>query len=150
MDIFEAIKDDHKEVRRILDELVSSSKLPKDQKLKSFGQLRAGLLPHMYAEEDLFYPFARNEAGLKDLILEAEEEHTAARNLLAELESMDVGHERWIPKLQVLQDLLLHHIETEEGEIFNGVRGCMDTQQAQTMAKDFLAIEELPGVGVRA
>lgn len=150
MDIFETIKADHFEVRKNLEELVSSSRLPKEQKRKMFGLLRAGLLPHMYAEEDLFYPFAKNEAGLQDLILEAEEEHAAARNLLSELESMDVEHERWIPKLAVLQDLLLHHLETEEGEVFSKVRGCMSAQQAQTMAKDFVAIEELPGVGVRA
>ncbi len=150
MDIFGTIKRDHDKVRKILSGLVRASEEASTKKKEDFVELRAALLPHMYAEEDLFYPFAKDQPGMRETILEAEEEHAAARTLLMEIESLDPDNERWVPKLQVLQDLLLHHIQTEESEIFECVRGSISAEQAQALGQEFVSIEKLPEVGARA
>jgi iron-sulfur cluster repair protein YtfE (RIC family) len=76
------------------------------------------LVAHMVIEEHVFYPRIRELD--KDLVKESFEEHAVARfelarALIAEGEEQEV-------RLGVLKELIEHHIEEEEKELFPKVR----------------------------
>lgn len=74
------------------------------------------LTRHAQLEEEFFYP-ALGEAGA-DLIAQAQVEHDCAKQLIADLESMDADDERYHATFKVLGEYVKHHIAEEEGEIF--------------------------------
>lgn len=49
--------------------------------------------------------------------------------VLHELKKMDKNDEHWIPKMKVLNDILNHHIEEEENQIFPESKRLLSTKQ---------------------
>ena len=52
------------------------------------------------------------------MIDEAIVEHTAAKQLIAEIEAMEVGDQLLDAKIKVLGEQIRHHVEEEEKELF--------------------------------
>ncbi|MNY51801.1 DNA nickase [compost metagenome] len=75
---------------------------------------------HIQIEEELFYPPAKQVDG--ELILEAFEEHHMVKILLEEIEKTQPSNERYVAKLNVLQEILEHHIQEEEQTLFIELR----------------------------
>jgi len=85
------------------------------------------LCNHASVEEQLFYPAVKERSErLKELVLEALEEHYVAKWLLSELEKMDADNERLDAKMSVLIESVRHHVREEEGELFPEVRKAME------------------------
>src|SRR3954447_10762551 len=85
------------------------------------GHLRDLILEHLALhtaiEEQTLYPALRAAApDDEDDVLEALEEHHAVKALLAELERMAPGAERFRAKMQVVIENVRHHVEEEEGD----------------------------------
>jgi len=75
---------------------------------------------HTEIEEDIFYPAVR-EIGTKkaeEMIGEAYEEHHVVKLVLAELPGVDPGADNFEAKMTVLKELVAHHVEEEEKEMF--------------------------------
>ncbi len=53
-----------------------------------------------------------------DLIDEAIVEHATVKNLIAEIEEMEVGEELYDAKIRVLGEMVKQHIKEEEEELF--------------------------------
>jgi hypothetical protein len=53
-----------------------------------------------------------------DLIDEAVVEHATVKNLIAEIESMEVGEDLYDAKIRVLGEMVKQHIKEEEEELF--------------------------------
>jgi hemerythrin superfamily protein len=77
----------------------------------------AALTQHAEIEEEFFYPALR-EKDDDHLIAEAQVEHNSAKQLIADLESMDPDDERYHATFKVLGEYVKHHIKEEEDEIF--------------------------------
>ena len=78
------------------------------------------LRAHMMLEEDIFYPAVR-EVGTKkadELVPEAYEEHHVVKLVIDELPEVDIDDERFEAKMTVLDELIEHHVEEEEHEMF--------------------------------
>jgi hypothetical protein len=69
-------------------------------------------------EEELVYPAIAEVLDDEEAVNEAKEEHHVARLLIKELHKMDAGGEAFATKFKVLGELVGHHIEEEEGEMF--------------------------------
>jgi hemerythrin-like domain-containing protein len=83
-------------------------------------EIASKLLAHMAIEEEIFYP-AVAEIGTKktdELVPEALEEHHVARLVIDELPKVDPEDERFEAKMTVLAELIEHHVEEEEKEMF--------------------------------
>jgi iron-sulfur cluster repair protein YtfE (RIC family) len=94
--------DDPSERRRLLDEITDSLKM------------------HTELEEEIFYPAIRESGAKKaeEMVLEAIEEHHVVDLILAEAPEIDPEAESFDAKMTVLQELVKHHIEEEETEMF--------------------------------
>jgi hemerythrin superfamily protein len=80
------------------------------------------LTVHATIEEEIFYPAAR-DAGVESALLdEAYVEHMTAKELIAQLESMDPDDELYDAKVAVLGEYIDHHVKEEQGEIFPACR----------------------------
>jgi hemerythrin-like domain-containing protein len=83
-------------------------------------QITTELKLHTKIEEEIFYPAVRETGTSKaeEMIDEAFEEHHVVELVLAELPKVDPEDARFEAKMTVLSELVEHHVEEEEGEMF--------------------------------
>lgn len=139
MDIFEEIVSDHETVAEILEELEDTTPHAVKTRQRGLERLSRELVPHIGAEEETLYP-ALERAGeqeAREHVYEAIDEHRLARMVHEELRAMDVQDEHWGPKLKVLKDLVEHHVEEEEGDLFQSAREALDERELDRLAGQF-------------
>jgi hemerythrin-like domain-containing protein len=78
----------------------------------------AELSVHAQIEEEIFYPALRQFLEEEVLLDEAEVEHASTRELIAQLQEMEVGDDLFDAKVTVLGEYINHHIDEEQGELF--------------------------------
>ena len=116
MDAIVMLRADHKEVEALF------KRLEKDD-LGVVPDICAALTQHAFIEEQVFYPAVRAEVdGALDDVLEAVEEHHLVKTLVGELTALEPSDETYKAKATVLMELVRHHVEEEEGEMFPEVR----------------------------
>ena len=89
---------------------------------------------HTRLEEHFFYPAFRAAAGSKraeEMVLEAYEEHHVVKLVLAELPRVNPDDERFEAKMTVLAELVEHHVEEEEKEMFKLAQKLGKTELAE-------------------
>lgn len=131
----EQLKRDHEEVKQILSQMVESSKKSRKTELKK--RLEKSLVPHMRAEEAVFYPALRQNRKSRDQALEAIAEHHAAELLLKELLDLRPESEVWNAKCKVFQEIVEHHIEEEEEQVFKLSREVISDEEIGKMLTNF-------------
>lgn len=125
MNAIELLKEDHDRV----DQLFQKVKADEDgDHTGTFQQIKAELDVHAHIEEAIFYPKLVEEGDeeLKDIVLEGIEEHRQAKMFLRELANLTDDSEKFKPKLQVLMEDIEHHVQEEEGEMFEMVQKQFD------------------------
>jgi hypothetical protein len=112
---FELLEQDHREV----EEWFAEYELKEDNRKGELAEkICLALKVHAQIEEEIFYPQAREATKDNDLIDEAVVEHATVKNLIGEIESMEVGEELYDAEMRVLGEMVKHHIKEEEEEIF--------------------------------
>jgi hemerythrin-like domain-containing protein len=147
-ELFELLQTDHDKVKSILDDLSETSSGARKTRESSFRKLRDELIPHLRAEEQAFYSALLEEKEAREVALEALEEHHVAEGVLNELSSLDFSDEHWSAKLKVFQELLEHHIEEEESEVFDAAEEAFDDDQMDAILKQLKAIKQEVRAGV--
>jgi len=86
------------------------------------------LTAHTRLEEEIFYPWLRDNIGpdAMDLVEEALVEHASAKDLVAQLEGETTVDDAYDAKVTVLGEYIRHHVREEEDEIFPAVAGDRD------------------------
>jgi hemerythrin superfamily protein len=115
MDAIELLKQQHETVTHALEQMIERED---EIDLEELRLLADELVAHMVIEEHVFYPRVRQL--MTDLIKEAFEEHIVARFALAR--AMTAKGEEQKTRLRVLKDIIEHHVEEEEEELFPNVR----------------------------
>ncbi len=123
-DAITLLKDDHKTVEKLFKRFEKAG----DRAVKTKADLVADIIRelsiHAEIEEQIFYPAIRaaQVPDADDEVLESLEEHLVAKRLLSDLDGMDPEAERFDAKVTVLMEVIRHHVEEEEGELFPAVR----------------------------
>lgn len=115
----EMLKRDHRAVKKLFAQAKKSER--PDQREKLMEQIEADLRKHMHIEETIFYPAIREAAKSKkgkEMIGEAYEEHEVVKLVLDTFATLDPADERFEAKMTVLDELIQHHVDEEEKEIF--------------------------------
>ena len=80
MDALELLKQDHQKVKELFEQAEAMEE-GKEQK-QIFDQIKRELETHARIEESIFYPAMEKHEELKDMVLEAIEEHKQVKTLL--------------------------------------------------------------------
>jgi hemerythrin-like domain-containing protein len=138
MDAITLLRNDHSTVRELLSQLEASTPRAVKKRMSLLQKIAAELKAHTTIEEEIFYPAFR-EAGKKSddetMYFEALEEHRAAGDLvLPDLLNTDPGSDQFSGRAKVLKELVEHHADEEEKEMF-------------PRAKKLLSKDELAALG---
>jgi len=111
---------DHADVRDLFAEYdeLATDQAEDEERHALAEQICAMLSAHATIEEEIFYPAARDAGVEGDLLDEAEVEHAAAKDLIAQIRTMSPEDELYDAKVKVLGEYIAHHVDEEEGEIF--------------------------------
>jgi iron-sulfur cluster repair protein YtfE (RIC family) len=118
MDPIQLLKKQHREVEALFTKIAKTGSA--EQRRALLDELASTLKLHMTIEEAIFYPAVQELPTKKaeEMALEAYEEHAVVKLVLAELPGVDPEDERFDAKMTVLSELIEHHVEEEEDEMF--------------------------------
>ena len=126
MDAITLLKTDHKTVEKLFKQFEEAGARAYKAKKATVDQVIKELSVHAAIEEQVFYPSVRAEVpDIVDEVLESLEEHHIVKWVLSELEDMESTDERFDAKATVLIELVRHHVEEEEAEMFPQVRAAL-------------------------
>jgi hypothetical protein len=129
MDALRLLKDDHAKMRKLLTELESTTERGVKTRQELYSTIKGELIVHEIIEEEIFYPALKDHPKAKDIVLEAYEEHHVVDTVMAELEETSVDDETWGAKAKVMKENVEHHMEEEEGEMFQKARQIFDRDE---------------------
>lgn len=121
-DAITILKQDHKEVEQLFRKFENAGERAFKTKRSLMDRIVRELSVHAAIEELIFYPMARETLEDDDPVLEALEEHHVMKWTLSELERMAPDHERFDAKATVLFEMVRHHVDEEESELFPALR----------------------------
>ena len=100
-------------------------------------ELANSLAAHMAIEQESFYPAVRQIK--EDLILESYEEHAIAELALKRLLATDPEDISFKARVTTLKELIQHHVEEEEEELFPKVEEAVDEKRLMELGKELKA-----------
>jgi hemerythrin superfamily protein len=151
-DAIELLTADHKSVKSLFQafEKIKGREGAQEEKTELVRRICSELTVHTAIEEEIFYPAVREGIDDEDLMDEADVEHAGAKELIAELESASPGDDHYDAKVTVLGEMVDHHVEEEEGEMFPKARKAIDMKElgAELAARKAELLEGLGLVGM--
>ncbi|MBF8675807.1 hemerythrin domain-containing protein [Pseudomonas fulva] len=146
MNAIELLTQDHQLVKKLLEELSSTTERAVKKRAELLERIKHEVTVHTALEEEILYP-AIKEAGGKEeekMYYEAKEEHRTVDSLvLPDLEGTDTGTVQFAGRVKVMKELLEHHIEEEESELFPTARKLLSKQQLEEMGLAMMAQKKL-------
>ena len=126
IDAVELLTRQHREVEDLFEQFEKLGDDAKDKKKKLAEEICNALTMHTMIEEEIFYPATRAAGGeeeeTEDMVDEAIVEHASAKDLIAQILDMDASDDLFDAKVKVLSELIEHHVQEEEGEMFPQAR----------------------------
>ena len=125
MNAIDLLKEDHKRVKAILGQLSDSTERAVKKRSELLNKLEMEIVIHTRLEEEILYPAFKKAGGKEQAIMyhEAKEEHRAVDSLvLPDLKATSPSTLEFSGRVKVVKELLEHHIEEEETEMFPQAR----------------------------
>ncbi len=139
-DLLQVLHKDHKDVSELFFQYTQAEE--DKEKKELVAQIINQLTLHAKAEEEVVYPAVRKGAeDVKDLMDEADTEHHVVKFLLAELAEMSPKDDHYDSKVTVLCELVKHHVEEEEKEMFEKIKTAK--LDLESLGKEFIARKEV-------
>ncbi|EIC28527.1 MULTISPECIES: hemerythrin domain-containing protein [Methylomicrobium] len=111
---------DHERVKELFDEfeMLEAEEGGEDDKLDLVQRICMELTIHTQLEEEIFYPAAIDAIGQLDIMDEALVEHGKAKEQIDQVVSMAPEDDYFDAEVNVLRDMVEHHVQEEEGKMF--------------------------------
>lgn len=126
------LKEDHRKVKELLGELVQTTTRAEKKRRQLLDKIEQELHIHTHIEEEIFYP-AFKEAGNSEhakTYFEALEEHRAVDELvMPDLKKTEPTSEKFSGRAKVLKELIEHHADEEEKDMFKEARNSMSKEE---------------------
>jgi hemerythrin superfamily protein len=120
----ELLMSDHRKVEDLFEQYDQEKDSDEGTRREIAQKICGELTVHAQVEEELFYPWLREnlEDDDMEMVEEAQVEHQTAKDLIAQIESATDIDEVFNAKVKVLSEYIKHHVQEEENEIFPEVR----------------------------
>ena len=139
MNAITMLEEDHVKMRKLLDELESTTERGLKIRAELFSTIKGELTIHEIIEEEIFYPELKAHPKAKDIVLEGYQEHHVVDLIMKELEECPVDDESWGAKAKVMKENVEHHMEEEEGEMFKQARSVFDADELEELGERMAA-----------
>lgn len=136
--ILQDLHNDHSEVDSLMGRIKESEDGAERERL--FEEMKTKLLAHARAEQEVLYrplEASQSEAS-RSFALEGTNEHQLLESQLQKMSADgDKASERWSAELEVLRELVEHHVGEEESTGFSCARQDFDKDELEAMAQRF-------------
>jgi hemerythrin-like domain-containing protein len=121
----ELLESDHRKVEMLFDQFEDEKEGDEDTKRQIAERICAELTAHAQLEEEVFYPWCKEnlEEDDMEMLEEAYVEHGSAKDLIAQIQGATEIDASYDAKVKVLSEYIKHHVEEEESELFEEIRG---------------------------
>jgi hemerythrin superfamily protein len=136
------LKKQHKTVKALFKKVENTE--DGRQRRQLMEQIANELKIHTKIEEEIFYPAVREIGTSKaeELVDESFEEHHVVDLVLAELPKVDPEDERFAAKMTVLSELVEHHADEEEEEMFPMAEKKLGRERLQQLGEQMQQMAE--------
>ncbi|HET9599865.1 MAG TPA: hemerythrin domain-containing protein [Anaeromyxobacteraceae bacterium] len=141
MHAIELLEGQHREVEEMFEQFEAAGERARARKEQLCRKIGDALAIHAAIEEKIFYP-ATKSSRTEDELREAVEEHLAAKRVIADLLDTEVADEQFDAKMKVLKEMIEHHVQEEEGELFPMARKQLGSQRLEELGEE---MEEMAG-----
>lgn len=136
MTILDELKADHRELKAQIRAILKAE--ASKERAALFSRFQSLLTAHSRAEEKVLYRRLEKSEDGKDEALEGTVEHEVADRLVADLsKSRTLEADKWTARCTVLKELLEHHTDEEEDEMFKTARKQFDQATLDKMGEEF-------------
>jgi iron-sulfur cluster repair protein YtfE (RIC family) len=143
IDILDTLKKEHEEAGELLKKLVDSDKAA--ERKATLKKLKAALAPHLKAEDQVVYKAVLKLKGKKERQdgNEGEMEHALASQMLVKLTKIsNATSPEFSAAAKVLKELVEHHVEEEERNIWADVKANFSEEDRRAMNVAFEAAKK--------
>jgi len=135
------LKKDHATVKALFKQFEAAGDRAGQKKQRLFDEIKTELDVHAAVEEEIFYPAMQEVRSkeVKDLVLEALEEHKVVKTLLAQIAALRPSDEKFDAKVKVLQENVEHHADEEEKEMFPQAKKQLSDEKRKDLGKQMEA-----------
>lgn len=117
MTLFEALREDHDTQRTLLDLLIKTHG-DSEGREELFAKVKKALTSHAAAEERALYIPMMEVDMTQEKARHSVAEHHEIDELVEELGDTDFSSPGWLATAKKLRDLVTHHLDEEEQEVF--------------------------------
>jgi len=138
MNAIDMLIEDHVRVKDLLTRLTESTERAVKTRTELLQKLEMEVTIHTELEEQILYPAYKQAGGKEELEMyhEAKEEHRTVDSLvLPDLKATDPATIEFSGRAKVCKELLEHHIEEEEEEMFPRAREFFDAARLEEMGE---------------
>ena len=137
MNVLKLLKKDHSSVKSLFNKFGRTGRSSHDKRTDLFEQIRRELQIHSRAEEEIFYPAVKavNGAESRRLVSEALREHKQVDELLTQISRLKPSDKNFDEKMETLFENVDHHVEEEEGEIFQFAEENCSEEQLEDLGR---------------
>lgn len=134
MNIYNYLKKDHQTVADLFDKILSTKSLDKRKVL--FDEVTNELLLHAESENATFYAALEGHEETAEIIEHAKKEHAEVKEYIAKFRRLSIETEKWMEQFGEFKHSVTHHVEEEEGDIFDKAKKVLSTEEANQLAID--------------
>lgn len=132
MNAIELLESQHRKVEALFKKLEGGRSDPE----KVLTELANSLAAHMSIEQEIFYPAIKEVDP--ELVNESYEEHSIAEVALKRLLATEPEDEAFDARVTALKELIEHHVEEEEQELFPAVEKALGKETLTNLGKVML------------
>ena len=141
-DILKTLKGEHDELRRLFEEMNSTTDRARKTRTDLLEQIEAGLMPHAKWEEQVFYPEFKKRAdrdGLKTHAEAVTEHHAVEQAVIPEVKAADVETPEFAGRVKVFGEQIDHHAKEEEKTMFKMARELFTAEERAELDEQYEA-----------
>jgi ElaB/YqjD/DUF883 family membrane-anchored ribosome-binding protein len=138
MNIITKIASDHQEIRQLIHNVNSVLNSTSKKRESQFNKLKSLVLIHHDAELSTLLNELTKHDNSRNKAMHLVEEHGEHKQVIDQLEAINIETRDWVDHYKELRHDILHHIEEEEQELFNLSLETLDKSQLEKLGNDMV------------
>lgn len=140
MDIYEYLKRDHENVNKLFEQFKKSKRTDRQVQIIIF--LTEQLLVHAKSEQETFYNVLEQKSDSNAEIIHGIKEHKEIEDQIKLILDSEKPDAKWRKKVEILQELVSHHVNEEEGRIFKKAKKILSQEEANVIKEQMHELKQ--------